>query len=177
MAQRRARARRGRRNARSGSAFKQRAIARMTRTRHATLALLARLPEDAVLRPRTQGDWSVKDVLAHIAAWEEAGAKRLALITSGRADRVHFFDDMAEVDRFNARVVAAARRTSRAAMLRRLARVRGALVRALRRLPHDAIRDRSHRYPVAVWLPEFAWTHEAAHQREIRDWWRAERSA
>ena len=29
------------------------------------------VPERELLRPRTQGRWSVKDVLAHIAAWEE----------------------------------------------------------------------------------------------------------
>ncbi len=121
-------------------------------------------------------DWSVKDVLAHIAAWEDEGTKRLALITRGRAGRVHFYDDMREADRFNARVVAAARRTSLAAMRRRLARARKALVAALRRLPSEVLHDPSHRYPVAGWLPEFAWTHEQGHLAEIKAWWRHARA-
>ena len=161
----------------SAIAWKRRAIARMKRSRAATLTLLGRLPEEAVLRPRTQGEWSIKDVLAHIAAWEEEGAERMRLIARGRADRVHFFDDMAEADRYNARAVRAARRTSLPVMQRRLARARTALVAALRALPPDALRDPAHRYPVVTWLPEFAWTHEEAHAREIRAWWRSARRA
>ena len=157
---------------RSGAAWKRRALARMARTRRAMLAQLERMSEDALLSPRTQGDWSVKDLLAHIAAWEEEGTKRLALITRGHPERVHFYDDMRAVDRFNARAVATAHRTSLAAMLRRLARVRRGLVATLRRLPSEALRDSSHRYPVATWLPEFAWTHEQSHLAEIKTWWR-----
>ena len=33
----------------------------MARSRAATLSLLARIPEEAILRSRTLGDWSVKD--------------------------------------------------------------------------------------------------------------------
>jgi len=29
---------------------------------------------------------------------------------------------------------------------------------------------------VVAWLREFAWTHEAAHRRESRAWWRAHRA-
>jgi hypothetical protein len=152
------------------TAWKRRAIARMTRSRAATLRLLARLPDEALLRPRTQGAWSIKDVLAHIAAWEAEGAERMRLVTRGRADRVHFFDDMAEADRYNARAVAAARGVSLPVMLGRLARARAALVTALRALPAEALRDPSHRYPVVTWLPEFAWTHEEGHAAEIRAW-------
>ena len=155
-----------------GLAWKRRAIARMQRSRAVTLRLLARLPVEAMLRPRTQGAWSIKDVLAHIAAWEAEGAERLRLIGRGRADRVRFFDDMAEADRYNARAVAAAQRTSLPAMLRRLSRARAALIAALRALPPEALRDPSHRYPVVVWLPEFAWTHEEGHVHDIRAWWR-----
>ena len=158
------------------AAWKRRAIARMSRSRATTLRLLATIPPEAQVRPRTQGAWSIKDVLAHVAAWEEEGAQRMKLITRGEADRVHFFDDMAEADRYNARAVAAARRASLAVMLRRLARARTALIAALRALPADRLRDPSHRYPVTAWLPEFAWTHEEAHTREIRAWWRTARS-
>lgn len=147
----------------------------MDRSRAATLRLLARIPEDAVLRPRTQGDWSIKDVLAHIAAWEEEGTRRLALIVRGRGNRIVWYDTMAEVDRFNARAVRAARRVSLAATLRRFAKARNALVSGLKRLPPRALADPTHDLPVVTWLREFAWTHEAAHRQEIRGWWSGQR--
>jgi hypothetical protein len=160
-----------------GAAWKQTAIRRMDRTRTATLSFLKRLPEEAIVRPRTQGDWSIKDILAHIAAWEEEGAKRLALIRRGRAERVHFYDDMSEADRFNTRVVAAAARLSPRAMLSRLERARRHLVQELRKLPPSALRDPSHRYPVVGWLPEFAWTHEQGHLADIKAWWATQKAS
>jgi uncharacterized damage-inducible protein DinB len=145
----------------------------MTRSRAATLRLLARIPAAEIRRPRTQGAWSVKDVLSHIAAWEEDGTRRLRLLARGRGSRMVWYETMPEVDRYNARAVRAARRTTLAGLLRRLARARAALVAALRRLPPRAIGDPTPGLPVTVWLREFAWTHEASHRREIRAWWRA----
>ena len=148
----------------------------MARSRAATLSLLARIPEEAILRPRTLGDWSGKDVLAHIAAWEEEGTRRLLLIAEKRGDRIVWYDTMSEVDRFNARAVRGARRMSLAGTLRRLARARAGLVRALGRLPPPALADPAHDLPVVTWLREFAWTHEADHRREILEWWRGQRA-
>ena len=158
------------------AAWRRSAIARMTRSRAATLRLLARIPEADLLRPRTQGAWSVKDVLAHVAAWEEEGTRRLRLLARGQGHRMVWYETMADADRYNARVVRAARRTPLRAMLRRLARARGGLVAALRRVPVRAIGDPSPGLPVTRWLREFAWTHEAGHRREIRAWWQRMRA-
>lgn len=149
----------------------------MERSRAATLTLLGRLPEAEILRPRTQGEWSIKDVLGHIAAWEEEGTERLRLITRGQGHRMVFYETMADADRFNVRAVAGARSTPLAGVLRRLARARQRLVAVLRRLPPRSLNDPSHELPVVVWLREFAWTHERAHRREIREWWTRHRAA
>jgi hypothetical protein len=147
----------------------------MDRSRAATLALLARLPEAVLRRSRTQGAWSIQDVLTHIAAWEEEGARRLALIRRGQAHRMVWYETMADADRYNARAVRAARRASFGATRRRLDRARRGLVRALKRLPAPALGDPGHALPVTVWLREFAWTHETGHRRAIREWWRGNR--
>ncbi len=152
-------------------------IRRIERSRAATLALIRRLPTEEILRPRTQGDWSIKDVLAHIAAWEEEGTERLKLIARGQAHRMVFYETMADADQFNARAVTAARAASLASVLRRLARARQRLVTALRRLPPRSLNDPSHELPAVTWLREFAWTHERAHRREIRESWARRRAA
>ena len=143
----------------------------MVRSRAATLRFLKRLPESAILEPRTQGKWSVKDTFAHFVAWEEEGVRRLELIARGRGDRVHFYNDMREADRFNARAVRRARRWSWKELLRRSAQVRRRLVEALQHVPPAELHSREHRYPVSAWLPEFAWTHEQDHLARIRAWW------
>src|SRR5262249_27455413 len=116
-------------------AWRHYAIRQMTRSRARTLALVARIPAAAFRRPRTQGAWSIRDVLVHIAAWEAEGARRLALIARGRGDRIVWYDTAAELDAFNARVIRDARRLGRGAILRRLAGAPTRLLAALRLPP------------------------------------------
>jgi hypothetical protein len=159
------------------AAWRRRALTRMERSRAATLRLLGQIPEAAIRRPRTQGAWSIKDVLAHIAAWEEEGTRRLRLLARGQGRRMVWYETMADADRYNARAVRATRRTSLRAMLARLARARAGLVSALRALPPGVLGDPSPGLPVTTWLREFAWTHERSHRGEIRGWWRRQRGA
>lgn len=149
----------------------------MVASRESTLAFIARLPEGEILRPRTQDRWSVKDVLAHLLSCDEETVRRLRLVARGQADRIHWFEDMADADRFNARSVARARRLGLRTVLSRMARVRADLITRLERLPTEVLRDRSHAYTVVQWLPAPGWSHERDHLSEMRTWWRARRSA
>ena len=154
------------------AAWRRRAVRRMAAVRESTLAFVARLPEDEVLRPRTQDRWSVKDVLGHLMSCDEETVRRFRLIAAGRGDRIKWFESMADADRFNARTVRAARRLGLRAVLRRMARVHADLIRRLERLPVEALRDPSHAYTVVQWLPAPGWSHEREHLGEIRAWWR-----
>jgi DinB family protein len=152
------------------------ALRRIAATRKATLRFLPQLSEAEMLRPRTQDRWSVKDVLAHLMTCDEETVRRFRLIARGRGDRIHWFESMADADRFNARSVAGARRLSVAAVLRRMARAHAAVLASLRRLPPESLRDPSHAYPVTDWLPAPGWNHEREHLSEIKAWWRSARS-
>jgi hypothetical protein len=154
--------------------WRRQAIRHILATRRSTLAFIERLPEREILRPRTQDRWSVKDVLAHLLTCDEETERRFRLIARGHADRIHWFHDMADADRFNARSVARARRLGLSAVLRRMARVRATLVESLERLPTTALRDSSHPYTVVEWLPAPGWTHERDHVSELRAWWRSQ---
>ena len=154
------------------TAWRRDAAKKMTSSRRETLAFVRRLPEADMLKPRTVGDWSVKDVLGHLLACDEETADRFRLIARGRADRIKWFDSMDYADRFNARTVARLRRVGLRAVLRRMARVRSDLVRAFRRLPTASLRDPAHAYPVTEWLPAPGWSHERDHLAEVRAWWR-----
>lgn len=46
--------------------------------------LLARLDEDALLAPGVQGDWSVRDLVAHLAVWEQRGTEWLRALARGQ---------------------------------------------------------------------------------------------
>src|SRR5438445_4343928 len=162
---------------RSLATWRRKAVRGMAGTRRSTLGFLARLPEGESLRPRTQNRWSVKDVLAHRLSCDEETIRRFRLIGRGRGDRIHWFESVADIDRFNARSVARLRRLGLRPLLRRMEEVHADLVRWFERLPTQSLRDPSHAYPVVEWLPAPGWTHEREHVGEIRAWWHGRRKA
>ena len=147
----------------------------MKATRAATLALVAGIPESEILRSRTQGRWSVKDVLAHLLSCVEETIVRFRLIARGRASRTHWFESMADADRFNARSVTRLRRVGLRPLLRRMARAHAGLIASFQSLPVRSLHDPAHAYPVVEWLPAPGWSHEREHRAEVRAWWRRRR--
>jgi len=156
--------------------WRRQALRRIASVRKSTLAFVGRLPESEILRPRTQDRWSIKDVLAHLTTCDEETVRRFQLIAGGQAGRIHWFESMADADRFNARSVASARRLGLPALLRRMERAHVEVLEGLERLPIEALRDPSHEYPVVEWLPAPGWSHEQEHLSEIRAWWQRQRS-
>lgn len=76
-------------------------IAELMRADHARLeALLAGIPDEQFVRPGTLGEWSVKDMLAHITFWEQ----RLLAYTNGAKESLvqPEEDEQMAIDRINA---------------------------------------------------------------------------
>ena len=157
--------------------WRRQAIRRMASSREATLRLVAGLPASEIARPRTVDQWSVKDMLAHFLACDEETLRRFRLIARGRADRIAWFESMAHADRFNARTVSQLRRLGLPAVLRRMARVRAAMIATFERLPLESLDDPTHAYTVKSWLTAPGWSHEHDHLAEVRSWWRTRRAA
>jgi hypothetical protein len=150
----------------------------MKTARDALVRLIGQMPEAEVRRPRTIDRWAVKDVLGHLVACDEETIRRFRQIERGQADRIHWFESMADADRFNARTVAQKRRLGVAALLRRMERVGADVVDAFERLPAERLDDPSHAYPVTEWLPAPGWSHVEDHLDEVKRWWRvAERAS
>jgi DNA polymerase-3 subunit epsilon len=76
--------------------------ARWMREARTFLALIERVPEELRERPGACGEWSVREVVAHCAAWEWEGARRLRLIAADPT----LPDAVYTVDSFNAASVA-----------------------------------------------------------------------
>jgi hypothetical protein len=67
--------------------------------------------------PGVMEDWSVHDIVFHLAVWCEHGAEALALATAGRGDE--FAYSSGDTDAMNARFLAEGRTVSPAEALRR----------------------------------------------------------
>ena len=78
---------------------------------------LADVDEDLVTTPGVMEEWSVRDLVVHVAAWAEHAAEAIDLATSGRGGEFSY--STAETDAMNERILADARATSPAAALER----------------------------------------------------------
>jgi hypothetical protein len=110
-------------------------------------ALFARLSDEAMERPKTIGGgdtsgarsgWSAKDLLGHVAFWEELAADVIEAHRTGRQPRVAaIFSGDGSVDRANAENQARSAAMSLADVRQRAATAHRALVDGIRSLADD----------------------------------------
>ena len=62
------------------------------------------LDEGEMCKPGAQGDWSIKDLLCHLAAWEKYLLDRLSYVLSGQRPQYPVMQTWDDVHRFNAQV-------------------------------------------------------------------------
>jgi hypothetical protein len=150
-----------------------RALAELRRTRAELLGAIAGLSDAALDRKGVIGDWSIKNVLAHIAAWEAWVVQALPARMATGATPEDFRQRAADEDRFNAEEVAEREELTPDEQLMELERTRAELVAYLRGLDAAAL-ERAH--PWDTWLatlPEYLLAalcdHEAEHVEALRE--------
>jgi uncharacterized damage-inducible protein DinB len=147
-------------------------LAELGRARAELLAAIGGLDETALDRTGVVGDWSIKNVLAHIAAWEAWVVEALpARMTSGTTPQ-DFQQRVEDEDRFNAEEVAEREELTPDEQLMELERTRAELLAYLRGLDAATL-ERKH--PWDTWagtLPEYLLAalrdHEAEHVEALR---------
>jgi hypothetical protein len=145
-------------------------LRKMKSSRAAMLRLFDRINARMMIKPELQGKWSIKDVFAHIVAWEKEACKRLNLIIAGKSDQIYYYEDSSVMHRFNARVVSKYKPLSMNQLLREAAEIRTELIARLKEMPMGEIDNSSHLHHVSEWLPEFTYKHEQEHRHRIQKW-------
>lgn len=92
-------------------------VVQLEATHDAFLDALDEVDADLVTAPGVMQDWSVRDLVVHVAAWSEHGVMALDLATSGRGAEFAYSTD--ETDAMNDGILAVARGTSADAALDR----------------------------------------------------------
>jgi len=148
------------------------ALAELSRTRAELLGTIAGLDEATLDRKGVVGDWSIKNVLAHIAAWEDWVVQALPVRVSTGVTPEDFRQRAEDEDRFNAEEVAEREELTPVEQLMELERTRAELLAYLASLD-AAVLTRAH--PWDTWagtLPEYVLEalcdHEAEHVEVLR---------
>jgi len=126
---------------------------------HADLArLLGRLSDDEAARPHRLGDWSAKDILAHLIGWEAKGIEALTAIADERTP-----EKAPETDPFNAASVQDRHGASWAELRAEFDRTNCTLLDAARALPEAAWQRRR----TTFWLRGVTIDHYQEHRTHV----------
>jgi uncharacterized damage-inducible protein DinB len=129
-------------------------------------ASLAGIPDELWQQPNTIGEWSLQDILGHIATWENEAIKYIPVILEGK--RLPRYKDMyGGIDAFNAMTVAENRKLSLAEAHQHSAQTHQKLLDYLQALPEDNFASGS-RVLRRILLDTYG--HYPYHTKAIREW-------
>jgi hypothetical protein len=150
---------------------KQGVLEHLVEARAALLAAIDGLGEAEMTALPVAGDWTIKDILAHVSGW---AAWDLAGVRGVLAGEPPDFSAIEDVDAFNARLVAERCKWTLGRILAEMADAHAALEGLLASAPdEDVFRVGLFQGPywdnLAGWL-QVAWEHEEEHATQIRTW-------
>jgi hypothetical protein len=125
----------------------------------------AGLSDSQMTEPGVMGNWSVKDILAHVTTWEEEALKYLPLIiTGGRPPR---YIQYGGIDAFNAKMTEQNQSLSLSDVLRQLDVTHLRLIDYIGSVPEEHY-TRETRFRHRLRLDTYS--HYPKHARAIREW-------
>ena len=125
----------------------------------------AGLPDAQITEPGVMGEWSVKDILAHVTTWEEEALKYLPLILSG--GRPPRYIQYGGIDAFNVQVAEQKRDLALSEVLRQLEDTHRRLIDYLHSVPEEHF-TRETRFRHRLRLDTYS--HYPEHAKAIRQW-------
>lgn len=145
---------------------KQQLLAKIDNAWSALRDSAAGLDEIQLAQPGVTGDWSVIDILGHVAVWEEEALKHLPHILEGKRPP-KYADLYGGIDAFNALKTEENRRLSTAAALARFEKTHQRLLEYLQDAPDEQIKTET-RFRRRIRLDTYS--HYPIHTEAIREW-------
>jgi hypothetical protein len=125
----------------------------------------AGLSDSQLMEPDVMGNWSVKDILAHVTTWEEEALKYLPLITTGGTPPRYI--QYGGINAFNAQMTEQKRRLTLSEVLKQLDETHSRLIDYIRSVPEEHFTQET-RFRHRLRLDTYS--HYPMHARAIREW-------
>lgn len=143
--------------------------------RQELMEMLEDLPDELLLTPGVVGEWSIKDILAHLTYWEGQAVTLLFQVQRGmeQPTTAHFSQE--SVDILNQRWFEAGKDRPLEQIWADWQGVRKQSIRRVGELSEDELND-PNLYPWLKGQPLYQWVlndtteHEAEHTDQIREW-------
>jgi hypothetical protein len=151
----------------SSTGDREHLVARLDDARKKLLASLQGLSEEQMTQSGAVGEWSVKDVLSHVASWEETALPDLARLARGDAPVLASIDLYAtSYDSMNAMIMALRLKTPLPQVLRELDILHADFMAAVARLPDSVLAEGQF----GRLLVQITAEHDEEHARHILEW-------
>ena len=144
---------------------KQQLLKRLEKAWAAIKESYAGLSDSQMMEPCVMGNWSVKDILAHVTTWEEEALKYLPLIIiGGKPPR---YIQYGGIDAFNAQMTEQKRGLALSDILKQLDETHRRLLDYIRKVPEEHF-TRETRFRHRLRLDTYS--HYPLHAKAIREW-------
>jgi len=145
---------------------RRRLLQRLDTAWEAFEASYAGLSDAQLMKPGVTGDWSIRDILAHVSTWEEEALTHLPLILEGGTPP-RYSVSYGGIDAFNARMTEQKAGLSLAAVRQQLRETHHRLIDYIQRAPED---QRGHQTRFSRRLRLDTYGHYPLHAEAIRQW-------
>lgn len=145
---------------------KQQLLIKIERAWLALQASIAELSDAQLTQPGVTADWSIKDILGHVTAWEEEALHHLPRIREGKRPP-KYADLYGGIDAFNALKTEENRHRSLEDVLARFADVHAQLVTYIEAAPEEMIATET-RFRRRIRLDTYS--HYPIHTQAIGEW-------
>lgn len=150
-------------------------IAELNNEHQQLMDAIAGLPDEAMLEPGVNGEWSIKDTLAHICAWEAELVKLLWQARAGKKPTtIHFAEDR-DVDATNLTWFNERKDRPLNLVLDDLQAVRKQTLRRVAEFTDKELNDPQafkwlRGYPLWEWVASDSFKHGPEHIAQIKAW-------
>jgi cobalamin-dependent methionine synthase I len=142
-------------------------IRAMDSVRASFIPLLENIPQDKYLVPESFGQWSLRDVLAHLIGWERMALERVRIIKGGGLPQAVSSD---EVEEINAGFVRSIDAQEKQELISQLEDVRASLREELLTVNEEEFMRSGEIPPMQKWLQHTTSRHEREHMTRIEQW-------
>ena len=149
---------------------KENLLARLFAARETFEETIARLPEDQLETPILHDETSVKDMLGHIAFWEELATAKFDALHAGQTP-----DPVTDFDALNARILNDFRHLSLEEVREREQVAYQHILDMVERASDDELFNPGHfawtnNNPFLAWIAGNTWEHYNEHIEEVQTW-------
>ena len=136
------------------------------------------LAPEEMQEPGVNGDWSIKDILTHLCAWEAELVKLLWQASSGKKPNTVHFDSERDVDAMNLSWYNERKERPLEAVLEDLHAVRKQTLRRVAEFTDKELNDPEaftwlRGYPLWEWIASDSFKHVPEHTAQIQAWRKA----